>query len=114
MYYTRITVQRLSHLLFLSDKVPLIHSLTVSFSLSLSLSLSLSQELESFLSDLVTKKTVYARIDRPAGIISFRQQQDPSAVLNSWSANLNSLMSLVSRTTHLINKEEMIHSIVKY
>ena len=61
------------------------------------------------MSDLVTKKTVYARIDRPAGIISFRQVQDPSEVLNSWSENLNSLMSLVSRTTHLINKEEMVH-----
>lgn len=62
---------------------------------------------------MVTKKTIYARIDRPAGIVSFRQVKDPSEVLNSWSENLNSLMMLVSRTTHLINKEEMVHRLMQ-
>ena len=69
------------------------------------------QESEDFLSQLVTKKTIYARIDRPAGIVTFRQNKDPNEVLNEWSHNLNSLMALVSKTTHLINKEEMVHSI---
>ena len=71
------------------------------------------QECEEYLSNLVTKKTVYARMDRPAGIISFRQCKDPNEVLNEWSGSLSSLMALVSKTTHLINKEEMVHSLVK-
>ncbi len=40
-------------------------------------------------------------------MVSFRQTKDPSEVLNDWSTNLNALMSLVGKTTHLINKEEM-------
>jgi len=74
---------------------------------------SLFQESEEFLSQLVIKKTIFARIDRPAGIVSFREAQDPNEVLNEWSSNLSSLMSLVSKTTHLINKEEMVHALAK-
>ena len=61
----------------------------------------------------MTKKTIFARIDRPAGIVSFRQLKDPNEVLNEWSSNLTSLMALVSKTTHLINKEEMVHTLAK-
>ncbi|XP_064405875.1 26S proteasome non-ATPase regulatory subunit 12-like [Halichondria panicea] len=89
-YYSRIRMQRLSELLALSI-----------------------DEVEEFLSQLVTKKTIFARIDRPAGIVTFRESKDPNDVLNEWSTSLSSLMSLVSKTTHLINKEEMIHAIVK-
>ena len=71
----------------------------------------LLQESEEFLTQLVIKKTIYARIDRPAGVVNFREVKDPNEVLNEWSRNLSSLMALVSKTTHLINKEEMIHSI---
>lgn len=73
----------------------------------------LLQECEVYLSELVTKKTIYARIDRPAGIVSFIQTKDPSEILNDWSMNLTNLMTLVSKTTHLINKEEMVHRLVK-
>ena len=34
--------------------------------------------------------------------------QDPLENLNEWSRNTNKLMDLVMRTTHLINKEEMV------
>lgn len=73
-----------------------------------------SKECEDYLSQLVTKKTIFARIDRPEGVVSFRQSKDPSEILNEWSRNLSSLMSLVSKTTHLINKEEMVHALVKW
>lgn len=89
-YYTRISMSRLSQLLALSV-----------------------DESEEYLSQLVTKKTIFARIDRPAGIVSFRQLKDPNEVLNEWSSNLTSLMGLVSKTTHLINKEEMVHTLAK-
>ena len=69
------------------------------------------QESEEFLAQLVVKKTIHACIDRPAGVVNFREAKDPNEVLNEWSRNLSSLMTLVSKTTHLINKEEMIHSI---
>ena len=30
-------------------------------------------------------------------------------MLNEWSHNINDLMGLVMKTTHLINREEMVH-----
>ncbi|XP_070580943.1 26S proteasome non-ATPase regulatory subunit 12-like [Ptychodera flava] len=85
-YYTRITTKRMAELLELSES-----------------------ETEEFLSNLVVNKTVYARVDRLQGIITFAQHKDPNDILNEWSHNLNQLMQLVNKTTHLINKEEMVH-----
>lgn len=85
-YYTRITLKRMAELLDLNEA-----------------------ETEEILSNLVVNKTVWAKVDRLAGVISFSQLKDPSEVLNDWSHDLNSLMQLLSKTTHLINKEEMVH-----
>ncbi|KAJ8888512.1 hypothetical protein PR048_008003 [Dryococelus australis] len=85
-YYTKITLKRMAELLDLPV-----------------------EETEEFLSNLVVNKTVMAKTDRPAGVVSFTQNKDPSDVLNEWSSHLNTLMQLVNKTTHLINKEEMVH-----
>ena len=69
----------------------------------------LLQEAEEFLSNLVIKKTIYAKVDRLAGIVNFAPAKDPNEILNNWSSSLNELMQLVNKTTHLINKEEMLH-----
>lgn len=58
---------------------------------------------------MVVAGTVHGKTDRPAGIVSFQDTKDPSEVLNDWSNNVNTLMTLIARTTHLINKEEMVH-----
>ncbi|KAM3623700.1 uncharacterized protein V6R79_014648 [Siganus canaliculatus] len=87
-YYTRITMKRMAGLLDLSV-----------------------DESEEFLSSLVVNKTIYAKVDRLAGIINFQRPKDPNDLLNDWSHKLNSLMSLVNKTTHLIAKEEMIHNL---
>lgn len=58
---------------------------------------------------MIVSGTVVGRIDRPSGIVSFVASKDPSESLNDWAHNLSKLMSLISRTTHLINKEEMVH-----
>nr|XP_032523342.1 26S proteasome non-ATPase regulatory subunit 12 [Danaus plexippus plexippus] len=86
MYYTRITIQRMSELLGLSVT-----------------------ETEDALSQLVVSAVVKAKIDRPAGVVHFRLNMDASDRLNEWSRNLNTLMQLVNKTTHLINKEECVH-----
>lgn len=70
------------------------------------------QEIEEFLSNLVVNKTIQAKIDRLAGIVNFTQQKDPNDILNDWSFNINTLMSLVNKTNHLITKEEMVHKLV--
>ncbi|ROT41024.1 PCI domain-containing protein [Sodiomyces alkalinus F11] len=84
-YYTRIQMGRLTQLLDLAE-----------------------DETEKYISDLVTSKTVYAKIDRPARIVSFAKPRDADDVLNEWSGNMKSLLGLLERIDHLITKEEMM------
>ena len=84
-YYTRIRMPRLCQLLDLGEA-----------------------ETERYLSQLVTDRTVYARIDRPAKVVSFAKARNPDEVLNEWSSDMRSLLGLLERIDHLITKEEMM------
>jgi len=55
---------------------------------------------------------VVAKIDRPAGLVTFAPKVSPEETLSAWSSDLGSLLSLVERTCHLINKENMLHKVV--
>lgn len=87
-YYTRIYTKRMASLLDLTEA-----------------------ETEEFLSNLVSNKTINGKIDRLAGIVTFEHQKDINEVLNDWSFNLANLMNSINKTTHLINKEEMVHAV---
>jgi 26S proteasome regulatory subunit N5 len=84
-YYTRISTKRLTQLLDLNE-----------------------QESEEFLSKLVVSKTIHAKIDRPAGVISFQVNKSANQILNDWSNDINSLLGLIEKTCHLISKEVII------
>jgi len=84
-YYTRIQMPRLTQLLDLTE-----------------------DETEKYISELVTAKTVYAKIDRPARVVNFAKPRDADDVLNEWSGNMKSLLGLLERIDHLITKEEMM------
>lgn len=88
-YYTRIQMGRLTELLDLTE-----------------------EETEKYISDLVTSKTIYAKIDRPARLISFSKPRDADDVLNEWSSDMKSLLSHLERIDHLITKEEMMARIM--
>lgn len=87
-YYTRIQIERLTQLLDLTE-----------------------DETEKYISELVTSKTVYAKIDRPARVVSFAKPRDADDVLNEWSFNMKGLLGLLERIDHLITKEEMMANI---
>lgn len=87
-YYTRIQFSRLTELLDLGE-----------------------DETEKYISDLVVSKTIYAKIDRPARLVSFKKPSDADDVLNQWSGNMKSLLGLLERIDHLITKEEMMAQI---
>lgn len=80
-YYTRIQFKRLTELLDLNE-----------------------EETETYISELVTAKTIYAKIDRPARLVSFKKASDPNDVLNEWSGKMKSLLGLLERVDHLIVK----------
>jgi len=85
-YYTRIRANRLSQLLSLDIK-----------------------ETEKHVSRLVVKGSVFAKIDRPHGIITFKKSEAPSDVLNKWSSDIESLLKIVENSCHLIQRENMVH-----
>lgn len=86
-YYTRIRMERLCGLLDLGQ-----------------------DETEKYLSQLVTQKTIYARIDRPARVVSFAQPRDADDILNEWSGNFKSLLGLLERIDHLITRVSLVYS----
>ncbi|GAV05535.1 hypothetical protein RvY_15653 [Ramazzottius varieornatus] len=86
LYYAKISVNRLSQLLSLD-----------------------SFEAEEYIGKLVTKRTIFARIDRPEGTIVFRPQKNVNATLDEWAGNVSKLMEMINQTNHLINKEEMVY-----
>ncbi|GAA6008822.1 hypothetical protein JCM11491_003795 [Sporobolomyces phaffii] len=89
-YYTRITLARLSA--FLNLGVP---------------------ETEKFLAHLVTSKTVWAKIDRPAGVVNFVKPKKGDEVLNEWSSDVGKLMGLIEKSCHLIAKENAVNAALK-
>jgi len=85
-YYTQIRLCRLAQLLDLT-----------------------SDQAEEALADLVVKKTIHARIDRPAGLISFQPRMSDAAILNQWSSDMSKLLQTVEKVSHLVEKEWAIH-----
>jgi hypothetical protein len=55
---------------------------------------------------------VYAKIDRPKGLVLFAQPKSPNTLLNDWSSDISSLLNMLEGTCHLIHKENMVHKIV--
>ena len=85
-YYTRVKLDRMAVLL---DLPP--------------------EEVENCISRLVFKKMIYARIDGLTNIVSFKEPRDAARVLDDWAVSINGLMNLLSHTSHLIDKEIMVH-----
>lgn len=86
--YNRVTMARLSQLVFLTG-----------------------EETETFVCDMVTSKQLYAKIDRPAGVVVFQKNKSAEELLNTWSNDIKSLLDLVEKSCHLIYKENIAHKI---
>ncbi|KAG6890744.1 hypothetical protein C0992_013127 [Termitomyces sp. T32_za158] len=86
-YYTRITLTRLTSLLDLTAK-----------------------QTEDTLARLVVSGTIWARIDRPAGIVSFRNKRSAEDVMNDWSSDMQKLLGLVEKTWMGMNAAQAAQS----
>lgn len=90
-FYTNIHIRRLASLLHLDEA-----------------------KTENFVSEMVTSKTISAKIDRIDGVIVFKQSTgEVNDVLNAYSHDIQDLLQLVEKTNHLINKDYMIHQAKK-
>lgn len=89
-YYDRITLPRLTTLLDLSPK-----------------------QTEDTLCRLVVSGTVWARVDRPAGIVNFRGKRSAEDVMNDWSSDMQKLLGLMEKTWMGMNAALAAQSRVK-
>ncbi|KFG65378.1 putative 26s proteasome subunit p55, partial [Toxoplasma gondii RUB] len=67
-------------------------------------------EAESEISELVCSNFIEAKIDRPAGTVEFGKRKGTFDRLNSWAADVTSLLDRVDLCSHLIQKERMVHA----
>jgi 26S proteasome regulatory subunit N5 len=87
-YYSHISAERLAQMLELTPS-----------------------EAEKCLSDMVVGGAVAAKIDRPAGVVTFGAKKGPAAALNSWSGNVSKLLELVEKSCQAIQKEVQVHKV---
>ncbi|OMJ23021.1 26S proteasome non-ATPase regulatory subunit 12 [Smittium culicis] len=87
-YYSRINMVRLSQLISLDI-----------------------EKTETKLCSLIVDKSIYARINRPKGIVEFVPAKSVHETLDLWVSDVNNLLGLVEKTTHLIEKENVLHKI---
>ncbi len=59
---------------------------------------------EHEIADMVINKSIVAKINRIEGIVTFKKKQFVNDRLNVWNADIKSLLGLVEKTTHLINR----------
>lgn len=67
------------------------------------------EEAETLVSELVGNKLIIAKIDRLYGIVKFGQKNNPEILLNEWSSQINQILDLLEESSHLIQKEKMLH-----
>jgi 26S proteasome regulatory subunit N5 len=89
-YYSRITLSRLTALLDLTPK-----------------------ETEQTLAKLVVSGTIWAKVDRPAGIVDFRKERGAENVMNDWSSDMQKLLGLVEKTWMAMNAAQAAQSRIK-
>jgi len=60
---------------------------------------------ETELCDMINRKLVTARINRPDGIVNFKQKKTENETLNEWRFDIHKILDLIDNTTNLINRE---------
>ncbi len=76
-----------------------------------SLALILSVEvdlLEREIAELAADNKLYAKIDRPAGLVVFARPQSPQTELDAWAENVHNMLDMLESVGHLIDKERMV------
>ncbi|CAM9284286.1 unnamed protein product [Chrysoparadoxa australica] len=81
-YYKQISMKRLAQLLGLDEDAT-----------------------ESHMSEMVSEGSLHARINRPAGVVSFVCAKPSEEILSEWNSDICTLLQLVETTAHLISKE---------
>lgn len=71
------------------------------------------KQTEEILARLVVSGTVWAKVDRPAGVINFRSKRSAEDVMNDWSSDMQRLLGLVEKTWMGMNAAQAAQSRIK-
>eukprot|EP00457_Paulinella_chromatophora_P004956 gb/GEZN01004969.1/.p1 GENE.gb/GEZN01004969.1/~~gb/GEZN01004969.1/.p1 ORF type:complete len:556 (-),score=150.13 gb/GEZN01004969.1/:202-1845(-) len=66
---------------------------------------------EEYLCEMVSSSQLYARIDRPAGVVTFTKSKAATEIVQAWAEDIGQLLGLVERTCNDINKENMMNKV---
>lgn len=55
--------------------------------------------------------SLYIRINRPDGIVSFSAPKTAESTLSDWASDITGLFNLMETTCHLINREHMVYKV---
>jgi 26S proteasome regulatory subunit N5 len=72
-----------------------------------------AKETEETLSRLVVSGTVWARIDRPAGVVNFRPKRSAEEIMNDWSSDMQKLLGHVEKAWMDMNAAQAAQSRVR-
>ena len=72
-----------------------------------------AKETEETLCRLVVSGAIWARIDRPSGVVSFRKPRSAEDVMNDWSSDMQKLLGLVEKAWMGMNAAQAAQSRVK-
>lgn len=67
---------------------------------------------EMRVSELVNASMIYAKIDRPAGVVSFREAKSPMDVMENWTSSIKELLVKIDHVSHQVHRELVIHKVV--
>lgn len=68
-------------------------------------------ETERHVSELVNVKMIYAKIDRPQGIVVFREAQNPMDLMENWTSSIQDLLQKIDNVSHQVHRELVIHKV---
>jgi len=54
---------------------------------------------------MINQKLVFAKIDRLAGIVSFKKLKNENGILNEWRFDIHKILDLADHTTNLVTRE---------
>lgn len=87
-YYRQVTLERLAELIHQTK-----------------------DQAESHVSSLVNAKMIYAKIDRPRGIVTFREKQNANELMEAWSSDIKELLTKLDQVGHQVHRELVVHKV---
>jgi 26S proteasome regulatory subunit N5 len=69
--------------------------------------------MEQFLCNLIVTGVIPdVKIHRPSSMINLRARKANVETLDTWGSNVRKLTDILNKVSHLISKEEMVHTLL--